>query len=178
LWFWLFSGGQSLSRESFEFTPQSVAESRQTSEFSVSGKPRKLAVRNTTSVDNSWLGLDLLLVNKATGQAWPAAREIAYYHGYDDGYWWEGNNADEVVFLNVPPGTYYLTVDAELPAERPGPVRTQLEVAVASAGWSNFILVMVFLTAFPVFTRMRQSAFEVQRWAESDHAPESSEDDD
>ena len=178
LWFWLFSGGQSLLRESFEFTPQSLAETRQTSEFSVSGKPRKLAVRNTTSVDNSWLGLDLLLVNKATGQAWPAAREIAYYHGYDDGYWWEGNNADEVVFLNVPPGTYYLTVDAELPTERPGQVRTQLEVAVASAGWSNFILVMVFLTAFPIFTRMRQSAFEVQRWAESDHAPESSEDDD
>jgi ribosomal protein L37AE/L43A len=178
LWFWLFAGGQNLLRESFEFTPQSVAESRQTREFTVSGKPRKLAVRNTTSVDNGWLGLDLLLVNKLTGEAWPAAREVAYYHGYDDGFWSEGSREDEVVFPNVPPGTYYLTLDAELPAERPGPVRTQVEVAVAGAGWSNFILVMLFLAAFPVFTRTRQTAFEVQRWAESDHAPVSSEDDD
>lgn len=177
-WFWLFSGGQNLLRESFEFSPQSVAEGRQTREFTVIGKARKLAVRNVTSVDNSWLGLDLLLVNKVTGEAWPAAREIAYYHGYDDGYWWEGSSEDEVVFLNVPPGNYYLTVDAELPAERPGPVRTQLEVAVAGAGWSNFFIVMLFLAAFPVFTRTRQAAFEVQRWAESDHAPESSEDED
>ncbi|HEX6733608.1 MAG TPA: DUF4178 domain-containing protein [Azonexus sp.] len=177
LWFWLFAGGQLLLREAFEFTPQTVAETRQTREFTVSGKPRKLAVRNLTSVDNSWVGLELLLVNKQTGEAWPAAREIAYYHGNDDGYWWEGSNEDEVVFPNVPPGTYYLTVDADLPPERPRPVQTVLEVASGSAGWSNFAILMLFLAAFPVFSRIRHAAFEVERWAESDHAPEESDDD-
>ena len=177
-WFWLSAGGQPLLRETFEFSPQDAAEPRQTRDFAVSGEPRKLAVRNLTSVDNSWLALDLLLVNKNTGAAWPAAREIAYYHGNDDGYWWEGSNEDEVVFLNVPPGTYYLTVDGELPAERPLPVRTRLEVAAAGAGWSNFVILLLFLVIFPVFTRIRHAAFEVQRWAESDHAPDSSEDDD
>lgn len=178
LWFLIFAGGHGLLQESFEFTPQSAAESQQTREFTVSGKPRKLVVRNRTSIDNSWLGLEMLLVNKVTGEAWPATREIAFYHGYDDGYWSEGSREDEVVFLNVPPGRYYLTLDAELPAERPGPVRSRLEIAVGGAGWSNFVLLIIFLAAFPVFTRTRQTAFEVRRWAESDHAPESSEDED
>lgn len=177
LGFWLFSGGQTLLRETFEFAPQTLAEARQTREFAVSGKPRKLVVRNRASVDNSWLGLDLLLVDKQSGAAWPAAREIAYYHGYDDGYWSEGKQEDEVVFPKVPPGTYYLTVDGELPAGQRLPVRTQLEVATGGPGWSNFILVLLFLAAFPVFTRSRHAAFEVRRWAESDHAPEDSEDD-
>lgn len=177
LGFWLFGGGQSLLRENFEFAPHGQEESRQTREFTLSGQARKLAVRNVASVDNSWLGLELLLVNKATGEAWPAAREIAYYHGYDDGYWWEGSREDEVVFLNVPPGSYYLTLDAELPPGQQAPVRTQVEVAVAGAGWSNFLFLMLFLAAFPAFTRTRHSAFEVARWAESDHAPDDEEDD-
>jgi hypothetical protein len=59
----------------------------------------------------------------------PLVREIAYYHGNDDGYWREGSNEDEVVFLNVPPGTGYLTVDGELPAARPLPARTRRSAA-------------------------------------------------
>jgi hypothetical protein len=134
-------------------------------------------VRNTTTLDNNWIGLDMMLVNKATGAAWPAARELAYYYGRDGGESWsEGSRDDEVVFLDIPPGTYYLTVDADLAPEKPVPVRNTIEVVSGGAGWSNFVMLMIFLAIFPIFTRLRHAAFEAGRWAESDHAPASSDD--
>ena len=53
-------------------------------------------------------------------------------------------------------------------------------VAYTLANLSRQLLAEGALSAsfVPVFTRTRQTAFEVQRWAESDHAPVSSEDDD
>ena len=62
--------------------------------------------------------------------------------------------------------------------EKPVPVHDTIEVFTGGAGWSNFIMVMLFLVIFPVFTRLRFAAFEARRWAESDHAPESSDDSD
>jgi hypothetical protein len=56
------------------------------------------------------------------------------------------------------------------------PVRDVIEVYSGGAGWSNFVMVMLFLIIFPFFTFMRRAAFETGRWAESDHAPVSSGD--
>lgn len=174
--FLLTGGGKLLLRQDFLFEPRSVDEV-QTREFEINGKPRKIAVRNITSLDNNWIGLNLLLVNKTTGAAWPAARELAFYSGYDDGHWTEGSRDDEVVFLNIPAGTYYLTVDPEMAPEKPVAVRNALEVRTAGPGWSNFVIVLLFLAIFPVYALSRRLAFETARWAESDHAPESGDDD-
>ncbi len=174
--FLLAGGGKQLLRQDFTFEP-GRADEVQTRDFAITGKPRKIAVRNTTSLDNNWIGLNLLLVNKMTGAAWPAARELAFYSGYDDGHWTEGSRDDEVVFLNIPAGTYYLTVDPDMAPDRPVAVRDALEVRTAGAGWSNFVIVLLFLAIFPVFAFSRRLAFETARWAESDHAPESGDDD-
>ena len=175
--FYFVSSGKVLLRQDFTFSPQMAEETVVTREFEVRDRPRKITVRNSTSLDNNWIGLDLMLVNKATGQAWPAARELAYYYGRDGGESWsEGNSSDEVVFLNIPPGTYYLTLDPDIAPEKPVPVRDVVEVVAGGAGWSNFAMVMVFLAFFPIFTRLRHAAFEARRWAESDHAPAASSD--
>ena len=175
--FFFMSSEKTLLRQDFTFEPRSSDEV-QSGEFTLAGKQRKLAVRQSTSLDNNWIGLDLLLVNKTTGQAWPAARELAYYWGYDDGRWTEGSRDDEVVFVNIPAGTYYLTIDPDMPPDKNVAVRDRLEVLTPRAGWSNFIIVMLFLAAFPIFATMRKAAFETRRWAESDHAPVSSDDSD
>ncbi|MBS1143173.1 MAG: hypothetical protein H6R14_579 [Proteobacteria bacterium] len=173
--FVFFSSGKLLLRQDLVFEPFRGDEV-QTREFVITGKPRKIAVKNATSLDNNWIGLDILLVNKETAQAWPAARELSFYSGYDDGRWTEGSQSDEIVFQNIPAGTYYLTLDPDMAPEKPVAVRDTLEVHVAGAGWSNFVLVMIFLIAFPIFSAMRHAAFEARRWAESDHAPVSSDD--
>ena len=61
-------------------------------------------------------------------------------------------------------------------AQTPMPVRDTIEVRSGGAGWSNFVIVMLFLAIFPLFTHLRHAAFEAGRWAESDHAPVSSDD--
>jgi hypothetical protein len=177
VFFGFLSGGKVLLRQELTFSPQMAEDEVVTNEFDVRDRLRKLTVRNSTSLDNNWIGLDLLLVNKATGQAWPAARELSYYYGREDGESWsEGNPTDEVVFLDIPPGTYYLTVDPDIAPEKPVPVRDVIEVSSGGAGWSNFVIVMLFLVFFPIFTRLRHGAFEARRWAESDHAPAASSD--
>ena len=177
VFFTYIAGGRTLLRQDVVLSPQMEEDSVVTREFEVRGKPRKITVRNTTSLDNNWIGLDLMLVNKASGQAWPATRELAYYHGSDGGESWsEGSRDDEVVFLDIPPGTYYVTVDPDIAPEKPVPVRDVIEVYSGGSGWSNFVMVMLFLIIFPFFTFMRRAAFETGRWAESDHAPVSSGD--
>ena len=177
LFFAFIAGGRTLLRQELVLSPQMAEDTVVTREFEVRGKPRKITVRNTTSLDNNWIGLDLMLVNKASGQAWPTTRELAYYYGSDGGESWsEGSRDDEVVFLDIPPGTYYLTVDPDLAPEKLVPVRDVIEVSSGGAGWSNFVMVMLFLIIFPLFTFMRRAAFETGRWAESDHAPVSSGD--
>jgi len=176
--FFIFvSSGKLLLRQDFTFEPLRGDEV-QTREFEITGKPRKIAVHNQTSLDNNWIGLDMVLVNKVTGAAWPAARELSFYSGYDDGRWTEGSQSDEIVFLNIPAGTYYLTLDPDMAPDKPMAVRDRVEVHTAGAGWSNFVLVMIFLIVFPIFTATRHAAFEARRWAESDHAPVSSDDSD
>ena len=177
--FFTFIGGSTLLllRQELTLTAQSTEDSVTTREFTVRDRPRKLTVRNATSLGNNWVGLDLLLVNKESGQARPASRELAYYYGRDGGEnWSEGSRDDEVVFRDIPPGTYYLTVDPEIAPEKPVALRDVIEVTSGGAGWSNFALLMVLLVAFPVFTRLRHAAFEARLWAESDHAPASADD--
>ena len=177
VFFTYIAGGRLLLRQDFVLSPQMAEDVVVTREFDIGGKPRKISVRNNTSLDNNWIGLDLMLVNKASGQAWPATREIAYYYGRDGGESWsEGGRDDEVVFLNIPPGTYYLTVDPDIAPEKPVPVHDTIEVRSGSAGWSNFWILMIFLGLFPILAFMRRAAFETSRWAESDHAPVSSDD--
>ena len=175
--FVFLSGGKQLLRQDFTFEPR-VGDEVQTREFEITGKARKIAVKNSTSIDNNWIGIDMMLVNKTTGAAWPAARELSFYSGYDDGHWTEGSREDEVVFLNIPAGTYYLTLDPDMAPDKSMAVRDTLEVHTAGAGWSNFVMVLLFLLVFPIFTTMRRAAFEGRRWAESDHAPVSSDDSD
>lgn len=147
--------------------------------FTLTRKSNQLQVLNHTNLENNWAGLELTLVDSKTGLAYPTEREISYYHGVDEGESWsEGGRVDEVVFRDIPPGTYYLTADPEFPTENPMPFGDDLEIRRNPPGWSNLVFIELFLILFPIFSRFRYQAFESKRWAESDHAPEDNDDDD
>ena len=172
---WIVASNKTLLAQQLELAADQ--ETVATSEFIVP-KASNLHVRNRADVNNSWVELSLTLVEKNTGQAYGATREISYYEGVDGGESWsEGSRTDEVVFRAVPAGTYYLTLDADLPPERPQ-ARDALEVVRDAPVWSNLILVLVFLGIFPVLAWVRHNSFETRRWADSDHPRVSSDDDD
>ena len=150
-----------------------------TPEFVLKGRARTLHVRHKTDIDNNWLSLTTTLIDKGTGQAWLGMQEIEHYSGVDDGESWaEGSKGDEIVFKAIPPGTYYLAIDYELGADRRARVVDSLEIVRNAPGWSNYVLVMIFLAAFPLFSRWRRNAFETSRWNESGLAADDSSGDD
>ncbi|MBI2306061.1 MAG: DUF4178 domain-containing protein [Rhodocyclales bacterium] len=146
-------------------------------EFVLKSRARTLHVRHATDIDNNWLSLTTTLVDKNTGKSWLGMQEIAHYQGVDDGESWsEGDRGDDIVFKDVPPGTYYLEIDYELGSDRRTQVVDTVEVVRNAPGWSNYVLLMIFLVAFPLFTRWRNAAFETQRWSESSLAGDEGDD--
>jgi len=175
---WLIAPNKTLLQQHLPLAAAAAEEPMTTGEFRV-GSTSNLTVRNRTNLTNTWVELTLTLVDKDTGQAYGATREISYYEGIDGGESWsEGSRDDEVVFKKVPPGTYYLTVDADLPTDRPAAASGTLEVVRDAPVWSNLLLAIVFLVLFPIYTRWRWASFEVRRWADSDHPKISSSGDD
>lgn len=142
-----------------------------------------MIVRHNTNIDNNWVALNTTLVEKTTGEAYQGAQEISYYSGSDGGEsWTEGSRDDAIAFRNVPAGTYYLTVEHELGGDRNYNtnyvVVDTIEVIRNPVPWSNYVLVFLFLLAFPLFSRWRRNAFEAERWNESDLGGGDSEDED
>ena len=151
-----------------------------TREFVLDAPVRSLRVKHRTDVDNNWIGLNTTLVEKNSGEAYQGAQEISYYSGSEGGERWsEGSRDDAISFRNVPAGTYYLNVEYELGGDRnvnPRVVDT-IEVIGNPVPWSNYVLVILFLLAFPLFSRWRRNAFEAERWSESDLGGDNDSDD-
>lgn len=150
------------------FSPTNGEATVTTPEFVLKSKARTLAVRHKTDIDNNWVSIGTLLVEKNTGASFLGMQEISHYRGVDDGESWsEGSKSEEIVFKAVPPGTYYLSIEYELGKERFASVVDAIEVVRDAPGWSNYVLLVVFLVAFPLFSRWRRNAFEARRWYES-----------
>jgi len=180
--FWQFSGaatviylillllgpGGTVHKQNLNFAPADD-ETKLTNEFKISGSAPRVEIASDASITNNWLGLNMTLVNKDTGQAWQNARELSRYEGVDDGESWsEGSRSDDFVLQDLPPGTYVLAIDHDMDPRSP-PISTKITVARTGARWSSLLVLVALLSLFPIWTRWRIRKFEVQRWDESDH---------
>lgn len=166
---WIFAfGGHTLVDQRLVFTPGNE-EPVTTNSFRLDKPARNIVLRHDTDLDNNWLGLGLTLIEKTSGRAWVAQSDVAYWHGSDGGESWsEGDRTRELVFRDLPAGTYYFVIDPEISAEKPVAVADRIKVIRDQAAWSNFFLLLVFLAALPMFSRYRVSAFETKRWENAD----------
>lgn len=168
-------------------------------EFTLKGRARMLRIQHRTNLNNNWADITSTLVNKDTGEHQQGTLSMAYYHGYDDGAWTEGSNLGTMSFRNVPAGNYYLIIDAET-GTPPSAINTSswqnfgvmdsldsritdtITIIRNPVTWSNFILALLGLAIFPLFSIFRSIAFETKRWNESDFSPngylQSGDDDD
>jgi ribosomal protein L37AE/L43A len=165
-----FGPGGKLIEQSMTFSPNDD-EPRLTPEFVLDGKTSRLELTHDTTVDNSWVALNAVLVNKDTGDNWQAMREISLYSGIEDGdSWSEGSRREEIVFTDLPPGHYLLAIESDMDAGT-RPIQDHLRISALRAAprWSSLFVLLAFLVAFPIYTRLRRGAFEIRRWAESDH---------
>jgi hypothetical protein len=139
-----------------------------TPHFTLNGGPRRVVIEATAPVSNSWLGLDIDLVNAKTNASYPAPIEISAYSGYDsDGAWSEGGQKKEVALPGVPDGEYFLTIE---PSADPKVQKIPFTVRVKTGGVfsSNFFLMLCLVLLYPAYLLWRRSAFEKERWSDSD----------
>lgn len=112
-------------------------------------------------VDNSWLGLDVTLINQKTGESYGGYISVEYYYGSDsDGPWSEGGRSATTSIPGVPAGTYTLSVNTEADA----PIRTMpYTVSVRGGGTylSNFFLAVFLLLVWPAITLFRRHGYAV-----------------
>ena len=146
-------------------------------EFVLKSHAQALRLKHTTDIDNNWVEITSTLVEKNSGEAYQGAQEISYYRGVDEGESWsEGARDDAIVFKDIPAGTYYLNVEFDLGSDRnfvrDYSIVDTVEVTRNPVGWSNYVLVLILLSAFPLISRWRRNAFEAKRWEESDLAGE------
>ena len=135
--------------------------------FEIPGRRSNVAFETHADVSNNWIYLNLALINDETGEAYDFGREISYYSGRDsDGSWSEGSQNDEAILAAVPPGRYYLRVE---PEGGVAPLSYSIRVVRDVPRWTFFWLALAALVVFPAFVLWRRRAFEVRRWAESDH---------
>lgn len=168
----LFSLGGILDDEVFVYNASNKSHAGKP--FQLKGRSTTLRVENASTLENGWLDLDMALVNETTGETWQAQREISYYAGVEDGESWsEGSKSDEIVFADLPAGTYHLAIEGEAAPELAGAATARTRVRRGGALWSNFFMLAALLAAFPIWTAVRRQSFETKRWMESDHPPKS-----
>ena len=56
--------------------------------FTIPSGRHAIAIHASAPVDNSWIGLDVALINDDTGQSEAVGVDVSYYHGYEGGESW------------------------------------------------------------------------------------------
>ncbi len=142
-----------------------------TPHFQLDGGDQRVEIKANAGVDNSWLDLDMDLVNAKTNETIPAPLEISYYHGYDsDGSWTEGDKNSSIALPAVPAGEYFLTIEPSADAKID---RLPFTVRVKSGGvfFGNCIVVLLLVMFYPIMVLWRGIRREKARWSESDFTP-------
>jgi hypothetical protein len=159
------------------FTLQASEEPRLSAPFALARQTNLRVESKASGLNNSWVELNLSLINEQSGEARHGDLELSYYSGVDsDGRWSEDKTKHDLVFRDVPPGTWRLMLehvaDPKLANQpRPGYAGIPVSLSVRKSGgsWINLGALLLALALWPLFALWRNLAFEIRRWAESDH---------
>lgn len=139
----------------------------------IGGRTSSVVVEVRAGLDNSWGGFDFALADSA-GRVTRFSKELGYYSGVEGGERWsEGSRKGSARISSVPAGRYWLSIDTggDQPFEYEVKVRRDVPAA-----WM-YLSAMLLLLLPPALLSLRAGTFEHARWAESDYAPTSSDDD-
>ena len=147
-----------------------------TDEFEIPGSIGNLEIKVVAPVVNSWLEIDVELVNQSTNTTDELVESVEYYTGSDsDGAWSEGGQESSDVLSAVPGGKYrlFLTADAEALHPNSGGFASDSQVSyrvIVTRNvpvWSNFFAAAALLLFWMPLHWLHRGMFEHRRWSES-----------
>ncbi|HKP74036.1 MAG TPA: DUF4178 domain-containing protein [Longimicrobiaceae bacterium] len=135
--------------------------------MTLGGRTSSVVVKLRASLDNSWGGFDLVLADSA-GHATRFGKELSFYEGVDGGeHWTEGSIRGSARVSSVPPGRYWLSIDAD----GDKPYQYEVEVRRDVPNPAMYLIAALLLLLPPGILSLRHAMFERARWAESDYPP-------
>ncbi|HTN44717.1 MAG TPA: DUF4178 domain-containing protein [Flavipsychrobacter sp.] len=133
-----------------------------TNSFDIQG-PANLDIELSVPVYNEWIEVPVTLVNDGNGDTYESSKAIEYYHGYQDGESWsEGSINETMVFNSIPSGKYHLNIEAYAEAKKN--YSGYITVRQNAILYSNLILMLAALLAYPVYLIWKRNQTEEQRW--------------
>jgi hypothetical protein len=141
--------------------------------FELAGGPHALEVTGAApGISQAWIGLDVALIEEATGESEAVGVELSRFSGRDsEGTWSEGSHRGSAVIGAVKDGRYVLRVEPVLESVQGGTVPPTARVELARGvflAWP-LLIALGLLLAMPLWWSVRSGQHEVRRWAESDH---------
>ena len=129
--------------------------------FEVSDAPTTLSLELDTTVDNSWIYVDVELLDDYENIIHRAAETISYYHGYEGGESWsEGSQDHEFLFRVTSPGAYRFRLTTEGNSSANVRLKTQDSVWLSRFPLMGF----AFTALWWLLNYLRRKQFESNRW--------------
>ncbi|MFY7899751.1 MAG: DUF4178 domain-containing protein, partial [Chitinophagaceae bacterium] len=142
-----------------------------TEKFELTKNKSNLAFDVTAPLDNSWLSVDVQLINIKTGEEFNVSLGLEYYSGYESGeYWKEGDKTTREYVSSLPKGTYYLKLQSSTDLYR-APNDFTLTVTNDVSMNKNIIIIMLLLLIAPLGYYLYGRYIEYQRWNNSEFSP-------
>lgn len=140
--------------------------------FSLDGRTSPLRITANTDVDNSWVNIDISLINEKTNEAIFAGRDIEYYHGYSDGESWaEGDRTANIDICGIKPGQYHLVIYPQKAPEDLVNNRISITAVWNGVSFWNFWMVFILIVTSLVTIYFISLNFETRRWSDSSYSP-------
>lgn len=126
-------------------------------------------VEISTNISQSWLALEMELVNENTGELYALTKELEYYSGSSDGeYWSEGSQNGSAQIGHLPKGRYHINYhpvynkDLDLTG-----IYWHAEIKINAPVYSNlFIAIGICIILGSIFWFIRNKV-EYKRWSNS-----------
>jgi len=142
--------------------------------FDLADGPQALTIEASATVRQAWVGLDVALIEEASGESQAVGFDLSHYSGKDGGEsWTEGSNHGRAVAGGVRSGRYLVRVEPVLETAARGSLGPSAHVTVVRGAFllAPLVLALVSIVAWPILATFALASFEQRRWAESDHAP-------
>ena len=128
---------------------------------------RNVEIKASAPVNNSWMSIDVDLVNEQNSEVESVPLDVEFYSGTDsDGAWTEGSQSNSATLSSVSAGKYTLRVEGSWQNHtQPQPVTVVVTQNVTRGvncccGW-------ILLSIVPIFVLIWNMTFESRRWSES-----------
>ncbi|MDQ4120048.1 MAG: DUF4178 domain-containing protein [Acidobacteriota bacterium] len=174
------SGGGKVKEQNFTLPPMANPQAAQiafSEPFELKAN-RNVEITVNAPVSNSWMDIDVDLVNEQSSEVESVPINVEFYSGTDsDGAWTEGSTSGSAILSSVRAGKYTLRIEGSW-GNWEQPQQVNVTVTQNAFRGVNFCCAFVLLSILPILALIWHWTFETRRWSESMFAPVSSGSDD